>query len=63
MKAFHEQHGHQLPVLRDLKGSFYVRDERDGVLVGPYEGSEAMQLAPSEWRQSGMPNEPLAPEV
>ena len=32
MKEYHDKHGHQLPVLRDLKGSFYVRDERDGIL-------------------------------
>eukprot|EP00931_Biecheleriopsis_adriatica_P056226 TRINITY_DN33309_c0_g1_i1.p1 TRINITY_DN33309_c0_g1~~TRINITY_DN33309_c0_g1_i1.p1 ORF type:complete len:882 (-),score=165.44 TRINITY_DN33309_c0_g1_i1:45-2690(-) len=55
VKEFHDKHGHQLPVLRDLKGSFYVRDERDGILVGPYEGSDVVQLAPSEWRQTGMP--------
>lgn len=57
VKEYHDKHGHQLPVLRDLKGSFYVRDERDGILLGPYEYSEAMQLAPAEWRQTGMPNE------
>ncbi|CAJ1365585.1 unnamed protein product [Effrenium voratum] len=57
VKEYHEKHGHQLPVLRDLKGSFYVRDERDGILVGPYESAETMQLAPEEWRKTGMPNE------
>ena len=31
-QEYHDKHGHQLPVLRDLKGSFYVRDERDGIL-------------------------------
>ncbi|KAL1499075.1 hypothetical protein AB1Y20_013590 [Prymnesium parvum] len=29
--------GERVPVLRDLKGSAYVRQERDGLLVGPYE--------------------------
>ena len=31
-QEYHDKHGHQLPVLRDLKGSFYLRDERDGIL-------------------------------
>lgn len=55
VKEYHEKHGHQLPILRDLTGSFYVRDERDGILVGPYEYASAMQLAPSQWRETGMP--------
>ena len=25
--------------------------------IGPYEYSEAMQLAPEDWRRTGMPNE------
>lgn len=25
--------------------------------IGPYEYSEAMQLAPEDWRKTGMPNE------
>ena len=29
--------GQRVPVLRDLVGSSYVRQERDGLLVGPYE--------------------------
>jgi len=29
--------GQRVPVLRDLAGSSYVRQERDGLLVGPYE--------------------------
>jgi dimethylglycine dehydrogenase len=55
VKAYHEQHGHQMPVLRDLRGSFYLRDEGDGILIGPYENQAVMELAPSEWRKSGMP--------
>ena len=27
----------EIPVLRDLDGSYYLRQERDGILVGPYE--------------------------
>jgi len=29
--------GERVPVLRDLAGSSYIRQERDGLLVGPYE--------------------------
>jgi len=29
--------GQRVPVLRDLRGSSYIRQERDGLLVGPYE--------------------------
>ena len=36
--------GERVPVLRDLAGSSYIRQERDGLLVGPYEGL----LSPSE---------------
>jgi len=50
VKAYHEQHGHQLPVLRDLEGSYYLRDEGDGILIGPYENEHVMQLAPAEWK-------------
>ena len=31
------RNGVQLPVLRDMEGSCYIRDERDGILIGPYE--------------------------
>mmetsp|Transcript_96634 Transcript_96634/g.207343 ORF Transcript_96634/g.207343 Transcript_96634/m.207343 type:complete len:878 (-) Transcript_96634:114-2747(-) len=57
VKEYHAKHGHQLPVLRDLRGSFYLRDEADGLLVGPYEGQDVVQLAPDEWRKTGMPRE------
>lgn len=50
VKEYHEKHGHQLPVLRDLEGSYYLRDEGDGMLVGPYEHEESMELAPKEWK-------------
>ena len=29
--------GQRIPVIRDLKGSSYIRQERTGLLVGPYE--------------------------
>eukprot|EP00729_Bicosta_minor_P031732 gene31732-27562_t len=34
----------RLPVLRDLVGSSYIRQERDGILIGPYE--PGMVVAP-----------------
>jgi len=57
VKAYHAEHGKQMPVLRDLKGSFYLRDEGDGILIGPYEGMDAVQLAPADWRIAGMPRD------
>merc|ERR1719450_1005337 len=50
VKAYHEKHGHQLPVLRDLVGSYYLRDEGNGILVGPYEHEDSCQLSPPEWK-------------
>jgi len=38
--------GERVPVLRDLAGSSYVRQERDGLLVGPYEEGVAVR---DEW--------------
>lgn len=32
----------EIPVLRHLDGSFYLRQERDGLLIGPYESTESM---------------------
>ena len=32
----------EIPVLRHLDGSFYLRQERDGLLIGPYEAAESM---------------------
>ncbi|GFQ81700.1 dimethylglycine dehydrogenase, mitochondrial [Trichonephila clavata] len=32
------------PVLRDLEGSFYMRTERGGLLVGPYEEKDKMKV-------------------
>ncbi|KAI4540107.1 hypothetical protein MJG53_020712, partial [Ovis ammon polii x Ovis aries] len=44
----------ELPVLRDLEGSFYLRQERDGLLFGPYESQEKMKVQDS-WVTSGVP--------
>lgn len=38
--------GQRVPVLRDLAGSSYVRQERDGLLVGPYEEGVVVR---NEW--------------
>lgn len=40
----------RLPVLRDLAGSSYIRQEQCGLLTGPYE--EGCRLAPEEWRMA-----------
>jgi dimethylglycine dehydrogenase len=44
----------EIPVLRDLEGSYYLRQERDGLLVGPYESADKMRLQ-EEWVKSGVP--------
>ncbi|KAJ6669846.1 hypothetical protein lerEdw1_000395 [Lerista edwardsae] len=44
----------ELPVLRDLEGSYYLRQERDGLLFGPYENQEKMKLQES-WVTHGVP--------
>lgn len=44
----------ELPVIRDLEGSYYLRQERDGLLFGPYEQEEKMKLQDS-WVKDGVP--------
>ena len=44
----------EIPVLRDLEGSYYLRMERDGLLVGPYERAEKMRTV-DEWYDNGPP--------
>ncbi|XP_054843125.1 dimethylglycine dehydrogenase, mitochondrial isoform X2 [Eublepharis macularius] len=44
----------EMPVLRDLEGSYYLRQERDGLLFGPYENQEKMKLQES-WVEHGVP--------
>ena len=43
----------ELPVLRDLDGSYYLRQERDGLLVGPYESWDTMKLQ-DQWFDNGV---------
>lgn len=43
---------HEIPVLRHLDGSFYLRMERDGLLVGPY---EEKVVACDDWVENGVP--------
>lgn len=44
----------ELTVIRDLEGSYYLRQERDGLLFGPYEKMEKMVLQDS-WVRDGVP--------
>ncbi|XP_043919643.1 dimethylglycine dehydrogenase, mitochondrial [Protopterus annectens] len=44
----------ELAVIRDLEGSYYLRQERDGILFGPYEKQEKMKLQES-WVTDGVP--------
>ncbi|XP_068562619.1 dimethylglycine dehydrogenase, mitochondrial [Cebidichthys violaceus] len=44
----------ELAVIRDLEGSYYLRQERDGLLFGPYEQMEKMVLQDS-WVRDGVP--------
>ena len=34
----------EIPVVRDLEGSYYIRMEKDGLLFGPYEKPDKMRL-------------------
>uniref|UniRef100_A0A4W3JNK5 Dimethylglycine dehydrogenase n=1 Tax=Callorhinchus milii TaxID=7868 RepID=A0A4W3JNK5_CALMI len=44
----------EIPVIRDLDGSYYLRQERDGLLFGPYEHQEKMKIQES-WVTDGVP--------
>lgn len=44
----------EIPVLRHMEASAYIRMERDGLLVGVYERPEEMKLA-EDWIRSGVP--------
>uniref|UniRef100_A0A4W6CZL5 Dimethylglycine dehydrogenase, mitochondrial n=1 Tax=Lates calcarifer TaxID=8187 RepID=A0A4W6CZL5_LATCA len=44
----------ELAVIRDLEGSYYLRQERDGLLFGPYEKMEKMVMQDS-WVRDGVP--------
>ncbi len=43
----------EVPVIRDLEGSYYMRMERDGLLFGPYEKGHKMKLC-EDWYRSGV---------
>lgn len=44
----------ELPVIRDLDGSYYLRQEKDGLLMGPYEHQDKMVLC-DKWYTDGVP--------
>ena len=44
----------EVPVIRDLEGSYYLRMERDGLLLGLYEHGEKMKLS-DDWYRDGVP--------
>uniref|UniRef100_A0A3Q3IK59 Dimethylglycine dehydrogenase n=1 Tax=Monopterus albus TaxID=43700 RepID=A0A3Q3IK59_MONAL len=44
----------ELAVIRDLESSYYLRQERDGLLFGPYEREDKMVLQDS-WVRDGVP--------
>ncbi|CAM1318819.1 DMGDH (predicted) [Pycnogonum litorale] len=44
----------ELAVLRHLEGSFYMRQEKDGLVFGPYEKQEKMKLV-EKWVTEGVP--------
>ncbi len=46
--------GRETPVIRDLDGSYYLRQERDGLLMGPYEGQDKMKMC-DDWYDNGVP--------
>jgi dimethylglycine dehydrogenase len=49
IETLEQDHGiAELPVLRDLYGSYYLRQEKKGLLVGPYESSDTMELR-TDW--------------
>lgn len=48
-----QKEGKRLPVLRDMKGSSYIRQERGGLLIGPYEEETRVR---DDWRM-GPPKE------
>lgn len=45
---------HEVPVIRDLEGSYYCRQERSGLLFGPYEKEHMMRLQ-EDWVTDGVP--------
>jgi len=52
----------ELPVIRDLTGSYYMRQERDGLLFGPYENATKMKLC-DDWYHNGVPPGAFPPKI
>lgn len=46
--------GFETPVIRDLEGGYYLRQERGGLLAGPYEAPDKMHLC-EDWYINGPP--------
>ncbi|XP_064609043.1 dimethylglycine dehydrogenase, mitochondrial-like [Liolophura sinensis] len=44
----------ETPVIRDLESSCYLRQERNGLLLGPYESQDKMKLR-DDWYDQGVP--------
>lgn len=44
----------EIPVIRHLEGSFYMRQERAGLLIGPYESEATMKMC-EDWAINGVP--------
>ena len=45
---------HELPVIRDMDGSYYCRQEKSGLLLGPYETADRMKIK-EDWYDNGPP--------
>ena len=53
----------EIPVIRDLEGSYYLRMERKGLLFGPYEEQTKMNQS-EDWYRDGVPQgEDLQPVI
>ncbi|RDD45141.1 Dimethylglycine dehydrogenase, mitochondrial [Trichoplax sp. H2] len=44
----------EIPVMRDLEGSYYFRQEKDALVVGPYEAPHKMVVC-KDWYDKGVP--------
>lgn len=50
---------HEPPVIRDLENSYYLRQERSGLLFGPYEKPHMMKQQ-DDWIRDGVPQGNMA---
>jgi dimethylglycine dehydrogenase len=41
LAAWYKEKGHKLPLLRDVDSSYYLRQEKTGMNLGPYDGTAA----------------------